>query len=145
MTTVDVLINSLCKAIEGFPGLRFAVLFGSRARGEARDTSDVDIGLSFLSPPPLLQLGGMVSALEEATGIPVDIVELDGLASRNPLLAYKIATEGLLLAEREPGAFDAFRALAYSMYFDAEPFLEAVRATLSERIRTGNFARPNHA
>ena len=95
--------------------------------------SDADLGLSFRSPPPLLELGGYVTELEDATGTRVDLVEL---------LAYRIATEGKFVYEAEPGAFDAFRALAYSMYFDAEPFLRASRRALSDRIRCGGFGRP---
>ena len=141
----DCLMDRLRGAVADFPRLRFAVLFGSRSRGDVRADSDTDIGLSFTSPPSLLELGGFVNTLEEASGTRVDLVELDGLPGRNPLLAYRIATEGALLQEREPGAFDTYRALAYSMYFDAEPFLKATRGALSERIRTGDFARPIHA
>jgi len=139
------LIERLHKAVVGFPELRFAVLFGSQARGDAHADSDADLGLSFSSPPPLLELGGYVSELEGATGLRVDLVELEGLPSRNPLLAYRIAAEGRLVYESSPGAFNAFRALAYSMYFDAEPFLSASRRALSERIRGGGFGRLVHA
>lgn len=139
------MVERVRKVVSSFPELRFAALFGSRARGDARADSDADLGLSFRTPPPLLELGGYVTELEDATGTRVDLVELEGLPSRNPLLAYRIATEGKLVYEAEAGAFDAFRALAYSMYFDAEPFLNASRQALLDRIRGGGFGRPVHA
>lgn len=48
-------------------------LFGSYATGQATETSDVDILLSFYETPDLFQLGGIHTRISEALGKDVDI------------------------------------------------------------------------
>jgi len=43
----EVLIGRLVRAFGGVPGVRAIVLGGSRARGEATEQSDYDIGLYY--------------------------------------------------------------------------------------------------
>ncbi|HTE81018.1 MAG TPA: nucleotidyltransferase domain-containing protein [Reyranella sp.] len=45
MQNDDLLLGQLVRALGGVPGIRAIVLGGSRARGEATDRSDYDIGL----------------------------------------------------------------------------------------------------
>jgi len=76
-----------------WPELKLAVLFGSRARGEAKSGSDADLGL--LLDPYSSELRFRVEAeLGRAAGGPVDIVLLDDAP---PLLRFEIAREGVLL------------------------------------------------
>jgi len=51
-----------------------AVLFGSRASGDFRDDSDVDLIVEFSKPVSLLTLSGIKCELEEALGLSVDII-----------------------------------------------------------------------
>ena len=50
-------------------------LFGSRARGDNRPDSDVDLLCEFVTPTvSLLTLSGMKLDLEDKLGVPVDVI-----------------------------------------------------------------------
>ncbi|MFN3610998.1 nucleotidyltransferase family protein [Tepidimonas sp.] len=68
-------------------------LFGSRARGDARPQSDIDVALCSGSPLPLDELAALREALEESS-IPfrVDLVDL---ARAAPALRQAIEREGV--------------------------------------------------
>jgi predicted nucleotidyltransferase len=138
-------IASLKTYFSTLEGLRLALLFGSHARGDAQAASDIDIGIDFYRPPGLLELGGIMDALGSLTGKKIDLVELDGLPVSNPLLAFNIASEAILLAEHEPEAWLAFRNRACLQYFDLEEFLDRQRLELGCRLDSGNFGRAIHA
>lgn len=55
-------------------------VFGSRARGDARPDSDLDLLVRFEEGRSLLDLVGMKLALEELLGIRVDVVSERGLS-----------------------------------------------------------------
>jgi predicted nucleotidyltransferase len=80
----------------GCPGIRLAVLFGSRASGAPRPASDYDIGIlprdPELSLSDELRLGSALSALVARE---VDLVRLD---RDDPLLGHEVAMVGILLA-----------------------------------------------
>lgn len=56
-------------------GLKRIGIFGSYARGESREESDIDIVVE-IEKPDLFHLIGIKQAIEEALGIRVDIVRL---------------------------------------------------------------------
>ena len=71
-------------------GVRRAAIFGSLARGEATDESDVDL---LIDPPEhasLLDIVGLKLDLEDKLGRKVDVVEYDAL---KPLLRNRILGE----------------------------------------------------
>lgn len=57
-------------------GIKRATLFGSRARGDYRPDSDVDLLIEFSRPIGLFKLSGLKIQLEETWGLPVDIVSV---------------------------------------------------------------------
>lgn len=69
-------------------------LFGSMARGEATNKSDIDLLVTVGPRHSRWFPGGLVADLEELTGRNVDIVEEDVLA---PDLKKKIIQESILL------------------------------------------------
>jgi predicted nucleotidyltransferase len=78
------------------PGVRLAVLFGSVARGDAGEASDVDL---------LVRVRGgwkervaTALALEEALGCPVQLVDLDRAPA---LLLADVLRDGRVLADRD--------------------------------------------
>lgn len=90
------LVPRLRELLRGTPGLRLAVLFGSRARGTARPDSDVDLGV--LGEVDRLSLA---AELSEAVGIEVQVVDL----SDPPIpLLEEIVRDGRIVAEGAPGA-----------------------------------------
>jgi predicted nucleotidyltransferase len=128
-----------------YAGMRLAVLFGSRARGDAHCASDVDIGIILDHKPDLIELGGIVASSGELACKKVDLLELEGLPSSNPLLAYRIAVEGHLLFEAEAELWLDYRNRACLQYFDLEEFLTQQRIELGRRLSSGQFGRPVHA
>ncbi|MGD9938006.1 MAG: nucleotidyltransferase family protein [Methanoregulaceae archaeon] len=55
-------------------GVRRIALFGSRARGDHRPGSDLDLLVRFERAPSLLRLGELEERLGEALGMRVDLV-----------------------------------------------------------------------
>jgi uncharacterized protein len=54
-------------------------VFGSFARGEQREGSDVDVLVAFSQTPSLLDLAGIKNDLEDVMGVEVDVVMRDAL------------------------------------------------------------------
>jgi len=63
-------------------GARNIRIFGSIARGQADELSDIDFLVEMESGRSLLDLGGLQAELEAALGRPVDVVTEKGLKAR---------------------------------------------------------------
>ncbi|MFH0824455.1 MAG: nucleotidyltransferase family protein [Pseudomonadota bacterium] len=63
-------------------GARNVRLFGSTARGEADEASDIDLLVGFDPEAGLLQHAAMIRELRESLGCAVDVVDEDGLRPR---------------------------------------------------------------
>jgi predicted nucleotidyltransferase len=100
------------------PALELLVLFGSRARGDARATSDWDFG--YLGGPGL-DVEQLLADLVTATRS--NAVDLVDLGRGGGQLRMRAAREGVVLFEARPGAFAAFAFSAASFWCDAEPVL----------------------
>ena len=137
--------EEISDALEQNPLIRMAVLFGSRARGDARENSDYDIAIDLAEQATLLDLGEVIDTITSITGTKADLVDLAGLSSRDPLLAYNIAHDGIPLVERTVGSFLAFKNDACTRYFDIQDFLAAQHAFLSQRIESGSFGKARYA
>ena len=71
-----------------------AAIFGSYARGEEREDSDIDILIEFKGDRSLLDLAGLKIELEEAPGRKVDVLTYNSLY---PLLKDRILNEQKLI------------------------------------------------
>ena len=63
-------------------GARNVRIFGSLARGEADERSDIDFLVEMEPGRSLLDLGGLQAELEALFGCPVDVVTEKGLKAR---------------------------------------------------------------
>lgn len=79
--TIDAQIR---EALQDFPQLKLAVLFGSIASGRQRPDSDLDIAVASQRPLTEQEKIEMIGALAVCTGRPVDLVDLKVAAE--PLL-----------------------------------------------------------
>jgi hypothetical protein len=106
-------------------------LFGSRARGNARPSSDIDLAVLYREPPSAglealsLPLEG---DLEAALGVPVQALSLN-LAP--PDVIHRVLRDGVLLLERDASRRVAFEVRARNEYFDLRPYLDEYRRTAS--------------
>ncbi len=60
-------------------GLKRAYIFGSYARGEAREDSDVDLLIEKGKPLSLIMLSSLLQDARAALGLPVDLVTTAGI------------------------------------------------------------------
>ena len=104
------------------PGDVIAVyLYGSRARGTASPTSDVDLGVLLASAPPgTLQnvARDLEGAVERAVKLPVDLVVLNSAPSD---LVHRVLRDGVILLDRDRTARIGFEVQSRNEYFDLEP------------------------
>lgn len=113
----------------------YALLFGSRARGEASGDSDTDVAVGLVSGARLTapEVGDLVSRLESATDGAVDLVLLD---EANPGLAYRIFRDGRVILAKNPTALVERRARAILEYLDFKPIEDVfTHAVLEARAR----------
>jgi predicted nucleotidyltransferase len=122
--------RSLVEALESWPGVRLAVLFGSAARGESDPASDLDVGVLFESG--LDRTAALEVALARAASRRVDLVRLD---TAPPLLRFEIARDGRVLLDRSPHAWVDFRARAMTDWWDWAPTARLLHSAAAARLR----------
>ena len=128
MTRVEDLEGALRSAGSGMPDDVVAVyLFGSRARGTARSSSDLDLAL-LLRTPPEPTLAGIArdveAAVERAVGLPVEVIVLN---TAPPDLAHRVLRDGLLVLDRDRAFRLRFEVQSRNEYFDLEPIRRLYR------------------
>lgn len=69
------LARELAAFAESDPRILALYLFGSRARGDATEDSDVDVGVLFREPASLRDVLLLEDALEQRLGRPVDLID----------------------------------------------------------------------
>lgn len=100
-------------------GLEILIVFGSRARGDARPGSDWDIG--YLANETA-DVPGLLARLVET--LDDDRVDLVDLRSAGGLLRYRAAREGRLAYEAAADLFDRYRLDAVRFWCDNAPLFE---------------------
>ena len=118
-------------AVEHIPEVRLAVLFGSQARGRAGRQSDFDL-LVNLQPDTDATRRRVLSALGHAVRGDLDLVHA---ADAKPLLRFEIARDGVLILEREPGAWTDFKTQAMLDWWDWAPYARRINAAAVRRLR----------
>ena len=112
-------------------GVDLLILFGSRARGDARTGSDWDFAYSMRGGSraggafdPDALLADLVLALGS------DRIDLVDLAQGSALLRFRVAVEGKPLYEGTPDAFRDFQIESSLFWCDVAPVLQASYATV---------------
>ena len=120
-----VVIDGVTRALAGRREVEVALLFGSRARGEHRPDSDVD--LAVLGNVDRL---AMAAELSQALGQEVEVIDL--AAAGYPLLTA-IVEDGILVHEGVRSAYPRWRSHALSQL--------ALDRTCYSRIRDAYLAK----
>lgn len=123
----------------------FALLFGSQVSGKTRFNSDIDIAICFKNEPDILMMGQIIAQLESLTNNRIDLVVLNALPTKNPLLAYNITGSHDVLVCHDVKQYETFKFRSYCEYFDFEPVLKEQNAKLIEELQNGNFGKTKTA
>lgn len=122
--------ESLRSYFAGRPDVVAAYLFGSTARGEAKASSDVDVGVLLAAGEPSLPadydvLFAIQDDLEERLHRPVDVLAMNGA----PLdLLHRVLRDGILVLDRDPLRRGEFELAARTQYMDFLPVLLRYRS-----------------
>jgi predicted nucleotidyltransferase len=115
-------------------GIDLVVLFGSAARGQLRQESDVDIAVWFaLGKPGFATEGRVAEELHEALRPPreLDLVVLNGAS---PILLAQIRAEGIVLYAASPETWPLFRLYARHQFEDSEKYRRRRWEALTQRV-----------
>lgn len=100
------LLSGLRGALRTEPNVRLAVLFGSLAKGQGAESSDVDL-LVLLRDDSAAAVAGLSGRLSKRLGRDIQVVRLtDG--ERSPALMLDVLSDGRVLVDRD----DRWRVLA---------------------------------
>lgn len=93
-------LEALSRALRTEPNVRLAVLYGSVARGDDRQDSDVDLLVDLREDTGRAALG-LMDRLDRGLGRPVDIARLRRVRETSPLLLLQALDEGRVLVDRD--------------------------------------------
>jgi uncharacterized protein len=123
----EILIKLRERLVPVPEGIVAVYIFGSVARGQARRSSDVDVGVLYeVTPPATLEGMGfeLAAELERVIGRPVDLVVLN----RAPAdLIHRVLRDGILVVERDRNRRIEFEIKSRNEYFDLAPIREQYR------------------
>jgi len=88
-TQIEQVKRKILPVLQRYDVVR-AAIFGSLARGETKQGSDIDILVEFAGEKSLLDLAGLKIELEELLGVRVDVLTYGSL---HPLLKDKVLSE----------------------------------------------------
>lgn len=111
------LLRRLRRVLVTRPGVRFAFLFGSTARGDSGPLSDVDIAV--YHDPAIEDLRWLLADLVEASG--TDRVDLVALNSAGPLLRQRVFRDGIPIVVQDHDLLGRLRFRTQIEYLDTAP------------------------
>ena len=138
MTSVVDGVAALGRVLEGRADVRLAYLFGSVARGEGHQSSDLDVGVVFSPIPAPAPLDQLVTDLEAAAGRRLDLVVLNDAA---PLLTHEAIRAGRMIVCRDDDERVSFETHATARYLDTAHLRRVQHFYLRERAEARR-ARP---
>ena len=122
----DVDIQLIHSTLTRHSGIELAFVFGSVAQGKARTDSDLDIAVQAAHALNTRQKMALIGDLAEATGRPVDLIDLRTVGE--PLLGQILSYGRRLL-----GSDEAHGRLLNRHLIDAADFLPLAQRIVDER------------
>ncbi len=83
-------ISEIKNILRSYDVITNALLFGSHADNTQHAMSDIDIAVITKNEMDIFTMGEIISKLEAITGSKIDLVSLNDLYKKSPLLAYNI-------------------------------------------------------
>lgn len=133
------------KCLLQFNFVESAVLFGSFAEGKENKMSDMDVGIVAIKDLSLIEIGFAAARIEKALKRRVDIVILNDLYKKNPLLAYEILSKGKILFCRNEDRLIELKTNTILSFMDTAQLRDIVNKALRERMKSGRFGERNYA
>jgi predicted nucleotidyltransferase len=134
VSTTAKLLAGVAAVLQARPGIRLAYVFGSRARDEASESSDLDVAVLADQPLSAIALGELAERLEAATGLrPVDLVDLTTAA---PLVCNEVLRDGILVHGTPEDRLD-FELRTFQRVQDTRPLREAQQRLIREAAQHG--------
>lgn len=131
MTTApspDAIANAVQRVL---PQARAAWLFGSGAKGQLRDDSDLDIAVSLaemLTPHQQVDAAGR---LQDLLGYEVDLLDFMRL---HTVMQYQVLTTGNLLFDHTPAFTAGYGAFVTTEYQNIQTWRKPLVRQLTERL-----------
>ncbi len=112
--------------------ISFAYLYGSFARSEETEKSDIDVGI-YLEGDDLdsLLIGDLTADLEQEIGIDIDIRVLN---HRSLTFLHQVLKKGELLFSRDEKRRVEFESWVYDRYLDFKYYIDEYNQTRRKRI-----------
>ena len=120
--------------------IEIAYLFGSAANNNIRFGSDIDIAIYFKTDPDLSQIGKLTLRLEEVSDSIIDLTLLNNLDRSNPVMAYSVISEGIILVNNNPVLLNEYKNSVILLYLDFKPTNDLINKTFSYRLSNNKFA-----
>ena len=140
---IDAETAQVCFAerLAGLPEVRLAYLFGSRARGTERPSSDFDIGV-LLAAEAVRDASGVNRSIRRlaarlADPVPAERLHIVVLNGAPPLLRHRVLRDGVPLCERDANERLRFALRTIREYHDMEPRLRENRRLRLAKQREG--------
>ena len=130
-------MKKLALILEKFDFIINALLFGSYANGKNGFLSDIDIAIETSKDISLLEYGAIVSELEDELNKKIDLVILNELYKKEPLLAYNIYINHKPIFIKNKEKYDDFKIYALKYYTDLKPLYDLTNKALLKRIENG--------
>lgn len=139
------LSETISDNLQRYDFIVMAILFGSYAEGRETLVSDVDLGIYTNREVSLLELGLIVARLEGFLKRKVDLIILNDLYKKRPVLAFEIVSHGKVLFCRNPYSLVEFKKSTFLYYLDTKPLREKMDSALRDRLKSGHFGERRYA
>ena len=134
------LLNQIKTALADEKNIVFAYLFGSMVKNKSRYGSDLDIAVYFRTLPDLNEIGKLNLMLEETLSYKIDLIQLNNLDKQNPVLAYSVISDGILLMNENTTLLNEYIKSVLLQYLDFKPTSEFINKSFSSRLLNNRFA-----
>lgn len=133
--------ESIINYLQMHDEILFAFVFGSFL---TRDNyRDIDIAVYCKETPGLIELGTIYSELSELIKIKVDVIILNGLPEKSPVIVHQVISKGKLLKNSNEDVLIAFREKTMRKYFDTAYLRKQMNKAFENRLDKYAFGKRN--
>ncbi len=135
----------ISKELQRYDFIIFAFLFGSYAEGRATDISDIDVGIYTDKVLSLTDIGMITAHLEKMARKKTDLLILNDLYKKKPVLSFEVISKGNLIFCKDPTKLTEFKKNVFLYYADSQPLRDMIDMTFRKRLKSGRFGERNYA